>query len=61
MFRHNINIKGGVELQSYSTKDNQNILVCQFRYNIGGEMHFYQENTGKKSFETPLFTAKSSI
>ena len=39
--------EAGFELRSYQTKDHQKHLICQFLYNIGGEMHFYQENSEK--------------
>ena len=47
MFRHNVHIRGGVRASVLSYQRPQKHLICQFLYNIGGEMHFYQENREK--------------
>ena len=47
MFRHNVHIRGGVRASDLSYQRPLKHLVCQFRYNIGGEMHFYKENREK--------------
>ena len=44
MFRHNVHIRGGVRALVLSYQRPPKHLVCQFQYNIGGEMHFYLEN-----------------
>ena len=46
MFRHNVHIRGGIRASVLNQKPPKH-LVCLFRYNIGGEMQFYQENTEK--------------
>ena len=47
MFRHNVHIRGGVRASVLSYQRPPKHLICQFLYNIGGEMHFYQENREK--------------
>ena len=47
MFRHNVHIRGGVRASVLSYQRPQKHLICQFLYNIGGEMHFYQKNREK--------------
>ena len=44
MFRHKVHIRSGVQASVLSYQRPPKHLVCQFRYNIGGEMHFYLEN-----------------
>ena len=43
-----VHIRGGIRALVLSYQRPPKYLVRQFRYNIGGEMHFYQENTEKK-------------
>ena len=47
MFRHNVHIRGGVRASVLSYQRPPKHLICQFLYNIGDEMHFYQENREK--------------
>ena len=47
MFKHNVHIRGGVRASVLSYQRPPKHLVRQFLYNIGGEMHFYQENREK--------------
>ena len=42
-----VQIRGGVRASVLSYQRPPKHLVHQFRYNIAGEMHFYQENTEK--------------
>ena len=42
-----VHTSGGVRASVLSYQRPPKQLVCQFRYDIGGEMHFYQENTKK--------------
>ena len=44
--------KAGVQASALSYQRPPKHLVRQFRYNIGGEMHFYQENTHKKKLKS---------
>ena len=48
MFRHNVHIRGGVRASVLSYQRPPKHRVCQFRYNMVHEMHFYQEKTEKK-------------
>ena len=51
-----VHIRGGVRASVLSYQISLKHLVRQFRYNIGGEMHFYQETTEKnllKSHHSP--------
>ena len=52
MFRHNVQIRDGVRASVLSYQRPQKLLVCQFRYNIGSEMHFLSRKHKEKSFET---------
>ena len=51
MFRHNVHIRGGVRALVLSYQRPPKHLVYQFRYNIGGEMHFYLENRERNLFK----------
>ena len=47
MFRHNVNNRGGVPASVLSYQRPLKHLICQFLYNVSGEMHFHQENREK--------------
>ena len=58
MFRHNVQIRDGVRASVLQYQRPSKYLVCQFRYNIGGEMPFYQENTREKIFRNATIHRK---
>ena len=49
-----VHIRGGVRASVLSYQISLKHLVRQFRYIIGGEMHFYQENTEKNLLKTTI-------